>query len=209
VLLLGKLLKIRHCLLFSSGSYAFLEVVFMKRRFYLVPAAISLVFAQASFANDIENAITKYGGKIGIKGSAANLINSQIRNVTSSGASTTAGAAAGGATFSTATSTTTTTTSKTSSFKNALQRVFSKGDSATPVTNNPAAAINSLSSGTGNLGQPVQTAAVVPGVAANKQSVKAKIGKEIWRQAKRYESKHPNKLMHTGVNSLSKVVGQH
>ncbi len=171
----------------------------MKRRFYLVPAAISLVCAQASFANDIENAITKYGGKIGIKGSAANLINSQIHNVTSSGA-----AGPG-----TTTSTTTTTTSKTSSFKNALQQVFSKSDSTAPVTNNPAATLNSLSSGTGNLAQPGQPTAVVPGVAtANKQSVKAKIGKEIWRQAKRYESKHPNKLMHTGVNSLSKVVGQ-
>ena len=171
----------------------------MKRRFYLVPAAISLVFAQASFANDIENAITKYGGKIGIKGSAANLINSQIHNVTSSGA----------ASPDTTTSTTTTTTSKTSSFKNALQQVFSKSDSAAPVTNNPAATLNSLSSGTGNLAQPGQPAAVVPGVAApHKQSVKAKIGKEIWRQAKRYESKHPNKLMHSGVNSLSKVVGQ-
>jgi len=181
----------------------------MKRRFYLVPAAISLVCAQASFANDIENAITKYGGKIGIKGSAANLINSQIHNVTSSGAASTAGtagAAAGGPTTSAASSATTTNTSKTSSFKNALQQVFSKSDSAAPVTNNPAATLNSLSSGTGNLGQP---AAVVPGVAApHKQSVKAKIGKEIWRQAKRYESKHPNKLMHTGVNSLSKVVGQ-
>lgn len=171
----------------------------MKRRFYLVPAAIGLVCAQASFANDIENAITKYGGKIGIKGSAANLINSQIHNVTSSGA-----ASAG-----TTTSTTTTTTSKTSSFKNALQQVFSKSDSAASVPNNPAAAVNSLSSGTGNLAQPGQPAAVVPGVAApHKQSVKAKIGKEIWRQAKRYESKHPNKLMHTGVNSLNKVVGQ-
>lgn len=171
----------------------------MKRRFYLVPAAISLVFTQASFANDIENAITKYGGKIGIKGSAANLINSQIHNVTSSGA----------ASPDTTTSTTTTTTSKTSSFKNALQQVFSKSDSAAPVTNNPAATLNSLSSGTGNLAQPGQPAAVVPGVAApHKQSVKAKIGKEIWRQAKRYESKHPNKLMHSGVNSLSKVVGQ-
>jgi len=171
----------------------------MKRRFYLVPAAISLVCAQASFANDIENAITKYGGKIGIKGSAANLINSQIHNVTSSGA----------ASPGTTTSTTTTTTSKTSSFKNALQQVFSKSDSAAPITNNPAASLNSLSSGSGNLAQPGQPAAVVPGVAAaNKQSVKAKIGKEIWRQAKRYESKHPNKLMHTGVNSLSKVVGQ-
>jgi len=174
----------------------------MKRRFYLVPAAISLVCAQASFANDIENAITKYGGKIGIKGSAANLINSQIHNVTSSGA------ASPGTTAST-TTTTTTTTSKTSSFKNALQQVFSKSDSAAPVTNNPAATLNSLSSGTGNLAQPGQPAAVVPGVAApHKQSVKAKIGKEIWRQAKRYESKHPNKLMHSGVNSLSKVVGQ-
>lgn len=172
----------------------------MKRRFYLVPAAISLVFAQASFANDIENAITKYGGKIGIKGSAANLINSQIHNVTSSGAASP---------DTTTSTTTTTTTSKTSSFKNALQQVFSKSDSAAPVTNNPAATLNSLSSGTGNLGQPVQPAAVVPGVAApHKQSVKAKIGKEIWRQAKRYESKHPNKLMHSGVNSLSKVVGQ-
>lgn len=171
----------------------------MKRRFYLVPAAISLVCAQASFANDIENAITKYGGKIGIKGSAANLINSQIHNVTSSGA----------ASPGTTTSTTTTTTSKTSSFKNALQQVFSKSDSAAPITNNPAATLNSLSSGSSNLAQPGQPAAVVPGVAAaNKQSVKAKIGKEIWRQAKRYESKHPNKLMHTGVNSLSKVVGQ-
>ncbi|MBP6747811.1 hypothetical protein KA344_21460 [bacterium] len=184
----------------------------MKRRFYLVPAAISLVCAQASFANDIENAITKYGGKIGIKGSAANLINSQIHKVTSSGAASTAGAASaapGGPTTSTITSTTTTTTSKTSSFKNALQQVFSKSDSAAPVTNNPAATLNSLSSGTGSLGQPGQPAAVVPGVAApHKQSVKAKIGKEIWRQAKRYESKHPNKLMHTGVNSLSKVVGQ-
>jgi hypothetical protein len=189
--------------------FVFLEVVFMKRRFYLVPAAISLVCAQASFANDIENAITKYGGKIGIKGSAANLINSQIHNVTSSGAASTAGAATGGPTTSTVTSTTTTTTLKTSSFKNALQQAFSKGDSAAPVTNNPAAAINSLSSGMGNLGQAGQPAAVVPGAAtANKQSVKAKIGKEIWRQAKRYESKHPNKLMHTGVNSLSKVVGQ-
>jgi hypothetical protein len=171
----------------------------MKRRFYLVPAAISLVCAQASFANDIENAITKYGGKIGIKGSAANLINSQIHNVTSSGA----------ASPGTTTSTTTTTTSKTSSFKSALQQVFSKSDSAAPVTNNPTATLNSLSSGTGNLAQPGQPAAVVPGVAApHKQSVKAKIGKEIWRQAKRYESKHPNKLMHTGVNSLNKVVGQ-
>lgn len=181
----------------------------MKRRFYLVSAAISLVCAQASFANDIENAITKYGGKIGIKGSAANLINSQIHNVTSSGAASTAGAGTATPTVGTMTSTTTTTTSKTSSFKNALQQVFSKSESAAPVTNSPAATLNSLSSGTGNLGQAGQAAAVVPGVAAaNKQSVKAKIGKEIWRQAKRYESKHPNKLMHTGVNSLSKAVGQ-
>lgn len=181
----------------------------MKRRFCLVSAAISLVCAQASFANDIENAITKYGGKIGIKGSAANLINSQIHNVTSSGAASTAGSGTATPTTGTMTSTTTTTTSKTSSFKNALQQVFSKSNAAAPVTNNPAATLNSLSSGTGNLAQPGQPAAVVPGVAtANKQSVKAKIGKEIWRQAKRYESKHPNKLMHTGVNSLNKVVGQ-
>lgn len=181
----------------------------MKRRFCLIPAAISLVCAQASFANDIENAITKYGGKIGIKGSAANLINSQINKVTSSGAASTAGAATVTPTTSTVTNTTTTTTSKTSSFKNALQQVFSKSESAAPVPNNPAAAINSISSGTGSLGQAGQPTAVVPGVAAaKKQSVKAKIGKEIWRQAKRYESKHPNKLMHTGVNSLSKVVGQ-
>lgn len=178
----------------------------MKGSFFVASAAISLVFAQASFANDIENAITKYGGKIGIKGSAANLINSQIHNVTSSSTSSTA---TGTPATSTATGATAANTSKASSFKNALQQVFSKGDSAAPVTNSPAATLNSLSSGTGNLGQAGQAAAVVPGVAApNKQSVKAKIGKEIWRQAKRYETKHPNKLMHTGVNSLSKVVGQ-
>ena len=178
----------------------------MKGRFFVASAAISLVCAQASFANDIENAITKYGGKIGIKGSAANLINSQIHNVTSSGA---ANGAANIATPGATAGTSNPTSAKTSSFKNALQQVFSKSDSAAPVTNSPAAAINSLSAGTGNLGQTGQPAAVLPGAAAlNKQSVKAKIGKEIWRQAKRYESKHPNKLIHTGVNSLNKVVGQ-
>lgn len=181
----------------------------MKGSFFVASAAISLVFAQASFANDIENAITKYGGKIGIKGSAANLINSQIHNVTSSSAPSTSSTATGTPATSTANGATAANTSKASSFKNALQQVFSKSDSAAPVANSPAATLNSLSSGTGNLGQAGQAAAVVPGVAApNKQSVKAKIGKEIWRQAKRYETKHPNKLMHTGVNSLSKVVGQ-
>ena len=190
----------------------------MKRRFCLVPAAIALVCTEAAFANDIENAINKYGGKIGIKGSAASLINSQIKSVAANGATTSSGAAsATGAGLNSTTTTTTTatagtTTTRASSLKNALQKVFSKSkttasttstttSTATSTTTNTAtAAFNQL-----NTGLP---AAVPPSanLVPKKQSVKAKIGKEIWRQAKRYETKHPNKLMHTGVNSLNKVV---
>jgi flagellar hook-basal body complex protein FliE len=175
----------------------------MKRRFYVVPAAITLVFTQAAFANDIENAINKYGGKIGIKGSAANLINSQIKSVTAPGASVNASPPTGATT-----TTTTTTTSKANSFKNALQSVFSKSK-ATETTTNTATtntAIGDINQLNTSLPATVQPGASL--AAPKKQSVKAKIGKEIWRQAKRYEAKHPNKLMHTGVNSLNKVVGQ-
>ncbi|MBP6747727.1 hypothetical protein KA344_21040 [bacterium] len=177
----------------------------MKRRFYVVPAAITLVFTQAAFANDIENAINKYGGKIGIKGSAANLINSQIKSVTAPGASVNASPPTGATTT---TTTTTTTTSKANSFKNALQSVFSKSKATetttnTATTNTAIGDINQLNTGLPATVQPGASLA-----APKKQSVKAKIGKEIWRQAKRYEAKHPNKLMHTGVNSLNKVVGQ-
>lgn len=179
----------------------------MKRRFYVVPAAITLVFTQAAFANDIENAINKYGGKIGIKGSAANLINSQIKSVTAPGASVNASPPTG-ATTTTTNTTTTTTTSKANSFKNALQSVFSKSKATetttnTATTNTATGAINQLNTSLPTTVQPGTSLA-----APKKQSVKAKIGKEIWRQAKRYEAKHPNKLMHTGVNSLNKVVGQ-
>lgn len=178
----------------------------MKRRFYLVPAAITLVFTQAAFANDIENAINKYGGKIGIKGSAANLINSQIKSVTAPGASVNA-PNAGGATTTT-TTTTSSSSSKTSSFKNALQSVFSKSKAAETTTNTttPNTSIGNINQLNTSLPTTVQPGASL--AAPKKQSVKAKIGKEIWRQAKRYEAKHPNKLMHTGVNSLNKVVGQ-
>jgi hypothetical protein len=175
----------------------------MKRRFCLIPAAITLVFTQAAFANDIENAINKYGGKIGIKGSAANLINSQIRSVNATGA------ASNTTTTTTSTNTATTTTTRANSLKNALQNVFSKSKTTATTTNtttNTNTAIGDINQLTTSL-----PAAVPPGVniaEPKKQSVKAKIGKEIWRQAKRYEAKHPNKLMHTGVNSLNKVVGQ-
>ncbi|MFA7335182.1 MAG: hypothetical protein WC028_00255 [Candidatus Obscuribacterales bacterium] len=178
----------------------------MKRRFYVVPTVITLVFTQAAFANDIENAINKYGGKIGIKGSAANLINSQIKSVTAPGASVNTFPNTN--TTATATTTTTTTTSKTSSFKNALQSVFSKSKATESMTNTATTntAIGDINQLNTSLPAPVQPGASL--AAPKKQSVKAKIGKEIWRQAKRYETKHPNKLMHTGVNSLNKVVGQ-
>ncbi|MBP9090320.1 hypothetical protein KBI23_04770 [bacterium] len=178
----------------------------MKRRFCLIPAAITLVCIQAAFANDIENAINKYGGKIGIKGSAANLINSQIRSVNATGAANSAAASATGAGLNSTTTTTTntTTTTRANSLKNALQNVFSKSKTAATTinTNTATGDINQL-----NTSLPV---AVPPGtnLAPKKQSVKAKIGKEIWRQANRYEAKHPNKLMRTGVNSLNKAVGQ-
>ena len=160
----------------------------MKRHFYLVIGAI-LLSTQASFANDIENAINKYGGKIGIKGSAANLINSQIRSATTPGVTSNPVA-----TGTPTTTTTTTTTSKVGSLKNALQRAFSKQN---------AGVQNDVSS----LPTSISPAPAVP-VTANHQTVKTKIGKEIWRQARRYETKHPNKLMNRGVNSLGKVVGQ-
>lgn len=180
----------------------------MKRRFCLIPAAITLVCTQSALANDIENAINKYGGKIGIKGSAANLINSQIRSVNATGASSSGAASATGAGFnttttSTTTNTATTTTTRANSLKNALQNVFSKSKTTTTNTNTAI--------GDTNLPNASLPAVVTPGAnlaEPKKQSVKAKIGKEIWRQANRYEAKHPNKLMRTGVNSLNKVVGQ-
>ena len=185
----------------------------MKRRFYLVSAAIALVCAPASYANDIENAITKYGGKIGIKGSAANLLNKEVHNLTAPATANSAGTAA--TTTTTTSTTTTTTTSKASSFKNALEKVFSKSNAAAPAATTAPAATNQLTSNpiTSN---PTTTnpTSVNPGLPAaslpgqKQQSIKTKIGKEIWREAKRYESKHPNKLIHTGVNSLNKVVGQ-
>ncbi|CAN5466583.1 hypothetical protein BH11CYA1_BH11CYA1_01210 [soil metagenome] len=172
----------------------------MKRLFYGVSAAIALLLAPAAYANDIENAINKYGGKIGIRGSAANMLNSQIRNVTSKSANPNpnlnanlnAGQSIPNATTTTTTTTTTssTTTTKVGSLKSAFEKVFAKnaGNNSlanpllpNPVTNIPATLVPAASA------LPAVTSTTG---ATQQQSVKAKIGKEIWRQAKKYESKH-------------------
>lgn len=100
------------------------------------------------------------------------------------------------------------TTGNTGSIKSLLQQAAQKvsGSNTLPATSAP------LGSPATVLTNPTTGLPLVPQnqptLGKDPQSVKVKVGKEILRQATKYNSKHPNKLVGKGINELNRVINK-
>ncbi len=96
----------------------------------------------------------------------------------------------------------------TSSIKSLLQQAAQKvsGSNTVPATSaplgSPATVLTNPSTGLPLVPQ------TQPTLGKDPQSVKIKVGKEILRQATKYNTKHPNKLVGKGINELNRVINK-
>lgn len=178
-----------------------------------VAIGLAVLFGQQAQANDIQKALgmvkdklngnsTVQSGQTGQSGLPAALQNKLPASLTNK---------LGVGNFSvpnTASPLTPNTGTNTSSIKSLLQQAAQKvgGSSTLPVTSapmgSPATVLTNPSTGLPLVPQPQNALGKDP------QSVKVKVGKEILRQATKYNAKHPNKLMGKGINELNRVINK-
>lgn len=166
-------------------------------------AVLAIGVGREAQANDIQKALDLVKGKINSNGSST--------GQTGLPASLTNKLGVGNFTVPNTTNPNTLTTpatGNTSSIKSLLQQAAQKvsGSNTVPATSaplgSPATVLTNPSTGLPLVPQ------TQPTLGKDPQSVKIKVGKEILRQATKYNAKHPNKLVGKGINELNRVINK-
>lgn len=153
-----------------------------------VAISLAVLVGQQAQANDIQKALNLVKGKINSNGAATG--QTGVGNFTLPNTNVAPA------------------TGNTSSIKSLLQQAAQKvsGSNTLPATavplGSPATVLTNPSTGLPLVPQ------TQPTLGKDPQSVKIKVGKEILRQATKYNSKHPNKLVGKGINELNRVINK-